>query len=762
MSSQSAFRRLLAKWSPDPEHPIKGASLPEHLESAAAVATGIVDETGAAALSTLGLSSDLWLVPLRRALQRAAWVHDLGKANTQFQLMIRSQNAHPQALRHEAISAWLLVSNSGVGDWLLNGIADVERYAVTAAVLGHHLKVPGMDAIAPRPGSGSVRLPVYGAHPDFTASTQAAGRRFGLPEPPRFPDMEIDLLAPDPQLRRAIADIAYWLDDQDHDTKLFVAMVKALLIGADVASSAVVRNDGSAEQWGREALGRTCTSEGLDRVVDQRLAGGLLRPFQQEMARSVGRVTFVRAGCGSGKTLGAYAWAARNAQGRKLFFCYPTTGTATEGFADYTLGIEGLEAELVHSRVEADLESILGSGTDESDALNDQEPALARTERARRWGLQTWDAQVTVATVDTVLGLIQNMRRGLFSSPAILSGAFVFDEIHQYDDQLYGSLLTFIKAVRGAPIVLMTASLQPHRVKQLDDAMADSEASMTVVLGPPDLEAIPRYVLSWTAAEPVVDVVRNAVDSGKRVLWVVNTVNRCRETARMISEQVSIPVLPYHSRYRYADRAERHRAVVDAFRGTSGAPVVAVTTQVCEVSLDLSADLMITELAPVPSLIQRLGRLNRRVTPNAPNTPCPALILQPAWHLPYTQAELALAQRWVDDLAGVPRSQADLARAFEALYADQPAPSAVDSAWLSGGAFSAPGQLREPGTTIPILRAEDMVEGMQSAEVTRNEIPMPLGPVAGEIMSWRRQGITYVSPHGRVDYEPRFGASWAS
>ena len=37
-----------------------------------------------------------------------------------------------------------------------------------------------------------------------------------------------------------------------------------------------------------------------------------------------------------------------------------------------------------------------------------------------------------------------------------------------------------------------------------------------------------------------------------------------------------------------------------------------VATQVVEVSLDISFDLMITEAAPLDSLIQRFGRVNRR------------------------------------------------------------------------------------------------------------------------------------------------------
>ena len=57
--------------------------------------------------------------------------------------------------------------------------------------------------------------------------------------------------------------------------------------------------------------------------------------FQTKIAATKSRLTIVRAGCGSGKTLVAYQWAAERCAGRRLYVCDPTTGTATEGYRDY-------------------------------------------------------------------------------------------------------------------------------------------------------------------------------------------------------------------------------------------------------------------------------------------------------------------------------------------------------------------------------------------------------------------------------------------
>src|SRR5207245_9787914 len=98
--------------------------------------------------------------------------------------------------------------------------------------------------------------------------------------------------------------------------------------------------------------------------------------------------------------------------------------------------------------------------------------------------------------------------------------------------------------------------------------------------------------------------------------WVVNTVPRCQEAARELARDGSLAnaILCYHSRFRLSDRKKRHQSVIAAFRRSDERerrPFVVVTTQVCEMSLDLDADVLISEVAPVPALIQRMGRCCR-------------------------------------------------------------------------------------------------------------------------------------------------------
>jgi CRISPR-associated endonuclease/helicase Cas3 len=294
--------------------------------------------------------------------------------------------------------------------------------------------------------------------------------------------------------------------------------------------------------------------------------------------------------------------------------------------------------------------------------------------------LAAWDVPLVVCTADTVLGLVQNNKAGLFAFPAIGNGAFVFDEVHAYDDRMFGALLRFMDAFRGAPLLLMSASLQAHRLDGVRRLCAESGQVFATVEGPGDLEQIPRYRIVRATLEAAWTEVDHALASGKRLLWVVNTVDRAVELYRQVRERGGWPVVVYHSRFRYGDRVHKHKAVVDAFRGNRG-PFLAITTQVCEVSLDLSADLLLTDLAPVPAIIQRLGQLNRFVSPGAPGSPRPALVLNPPHPAPYKQSDLDLAGQWLNQLGPGPLSQADLALAWSALTAADQC-EAGGSAWL--------------------------------------------------------------------------------
>lgn len=710
--------------------------------------------TGAEILSACGLDVGRWSAPFSEAVLLGALLHDIGKANSQFQAMVHLATRRQQALYHESVGLWVVASCPALNDWVFDGVEADVRWAVLRAIAGHHLRFDPGSSFEPI-SSGSSNLTVFLGHPDFTSALEHIRARRGLEvRPPQLSDISISLESFQPDaVRTLLLNGDRWWSAAENDVRRFAAAVAATVVAADVCGSARWRS-GEADTWAAETLERRVDERRFIAAADKRLGSRPIRPFQAEVAASRSRLTLVTAGCGSGKTDAAYRWAGNRLAGRRLYFCYPTTNTAFEGFNDYVFEEFEHDAALLTSRAAVDIE-LLSNG--DSDGMQAYETI---TQKA----LEAWGVECTVCTADTVLGLIQNHRFGLFTFPALCRAGYVFDEIHLYDDRLFGSLLAFLEILRGVPVLLMTATLQPGRLAAIRALAASLGEAVTEVGGPAELEELPRYLLDSTDRVTAKLAVSDCIAGGGHALWVTNTVDGARKTVGELAS-MGLAVEPYHSRYRYGDRLERHRAVAKLLRPGSP-PGVAVTTQVCEVSLDVSADLLVTEVAPIPSVIQRLGRLNRRARPESGEGPKPALVLEPLSVRPYEKSSLDLTRRWLEKTAGRPTSQADLAAGFRELLSNERQASRTRSSWADEGWAVQQSALREEGQTATFIRAKDVSSAVSALgrpitkEVIRNSIPMLVEPVRKEIGSWRRLGPALVIPEGRMQYDSRLGATW--
>lgn len=747
---------LLAKSTRHVDAPEPWCTLQGHTKRTLDAADAILEQSAKPALAMFGLSVQPWLELCLAAVRIGAFGHDLGKANDQFQRMVRGDREVRQGHRHELLSYWLFAEPGPLHQWALGSVPPSVADACLCAVVGHHLKFEDGAAFAFAPNGTGTSLTFLGSHPDFARLLESGASRLDMASPPTLEESSFG--AHDADLEglclASVQRLRARLTEAPRDYRVFVALVRSMVIAADVTASMLARRgDVDPGSWVSETLRATASSQDLESVVARRLAGHVVRPFQLAVSSSTAPVTLVRAGCGTGKTAGAYLWAARQGAGRKIFVCYPTTGTATEGFADYVRDGD-LGASLIHSRAQVDLDLL----------VNGPEPPV---EAARQWAdtssaVTMWGSAVAVVTADTVLGLLQNYRTPLFAFPALANAAFIFDEIHQYDIRMFATLCRFIEEAREAPSLLMTASLPTDRRQQLERAVQTRGRQLAVIDGPPELERGARYDIEMADGPSAVSRALALLADGGKVLWVCNTVDAAVAQARKMTGARTLPLV-YHSRFRYEDRAARHRQAVDAFKRQGAA--LAVTTQVCEVSLDLSADLLVSHLAPVPAMIQRLGRLNRRYDPANPTTRT-ALFVEPPGPHPYTGAELDLGRRWLSVVARPGRSQADLTGAFEALETPSTSGSPLTLAWIDRPPFAWQAPLREGAPSIQVLLPADAPSCRRGnqvllEEVTRRSIPMPLlRHVDREFPAWPRLAMAFIAPEGRVRYSPEFGASW--
>ena len=452
-------------------------------------------------------------------------------------------------------------------------------------------------------------------------------------------------------------------------------------------------------------------------------------------------MTLARAGCGTGKTLGAYNWAKRYAVDRKLFFCYPTTGTSTEGFIDYVH--DRVDSVLLHSRSDVDLAHLMSTG-DEDDTATKLE------------SFKTWGTKVSVCTVDTVLGLLQCNRRPMYCFPAIAQAAFVFDEVHCYDNRLFGGLLRFLEVVK-APVLLMSASFLPWQLEAIQKAVGES---MEIIEGAKEIELLPRYrfCLSDTPDwERVTQELEKtyALPNGEhicgKVLWVCNQVSTAIAVYKE-AKQRGLNAVLYHSRYRYQDRVDHHRTVIAAFKENK--QVIAIATQVAEMSLDLSASLLVSQIANPSGLIQRLGRLNRRYIGRSLDA---IFYPDPKVRFPYSQEELdsgrAMLETFTDEV-----SQAALAEWLER-SPQQGKPDKETVLFNEIKKWQAyPAPCREAGHTVTALLEQDkqIVDKLPAKVLPKYTIPLLS---TKKVQKWERHRKGYpIAPSREWAYSTELGA----
>lgn len=179
-----------------------------------------------------------------------------------------------------------------------------------------------------------------------------------------------------------------------------------------------------------------------------------------------------------------------------------------------------------------------------------------------------------------------------------------------------------IPGIPASRMVLLGATIQPGRggadesmtrfKLETEDLNDTTTAELLARPRPLILKAGPTADASVAAA--IVGEFRrqHGLGTDRRIAVVVNTVAMAQAVFQRISATGCDPVL-MTSRLRGLERQEAARTA------TSGHPgLVVVGTQSLEVGLDLTFDALITEACPYPSLVQRLGRLNRDGSAKAP------------------------------------------------------------------------------------------------------------------------------------------------
>ena len=174
----------------DPAHPPTATTYTGHTVAVVTAALVLLTHRGAAALKAAGLPPDL-LDRLRRIVLLAALIHDLGKASSHFQALVRKQGTG-QLVRHEAVSAWL-AWREPLRTWLAGGLTKPEDISIAiAAAAGHHRKF-SINAVDTTHGLGESML-VHAGHQDVAGLLRYAAKILEREAPPEL--IDCDLVVP--------------------------------------------------------------------------------------------------------------------------------------------------------------------------------------------------------------------------------------------------------------------------------------------------------------------------------------------------------------------------------------------------------------------------------------------------------------------------------------------------------------------------------------------------------------------------------------
>ncbi len=528
-----------------------------------------VTALGAEIADRLGLPQ-----PLRTKALLACALHDIGKATVDFQEYIqgRKRKAYPHAL---ASLPFVLLAESLLAQhygW------ERHRLEATAAVLTHHSPLgpelyKGYEAVAYHPELEQALcevwklLQMHGVH--------------GLPSGEVFWEAVQSLLRNSPA---GLLDASFAIGDANRTLRGILqslppqefAQVKAVLHLADWLASAKIQQ--------ATVLFLRDGSSAIEAHV--RTLGASLRQFQQQVQKASPDVLWLRAPTGTGKTEALLLWAGNT---ERLLYLLPTQAT-TNAMWRRLRKVYGEDAvALAHGRALYMLRRELRRESDE-DPLDE-----------RLFG-SVFARPVTVATLDQYLLAHLHGRHWEERRTLARRATVVLDEIHAYEPYTLGLLLEALEREPPARLAVASATLPEPLLNLFPRGM--------LIEAEPELWQRTRHRIELREGSLLEEGPEEALRcarEGKRVLVIANTIRDAQALYQKLAETGWQKLALLHARFILRDRMEKEEQVSQAEPG-----MIFVATQVVEVSLDISYDVLITEIAPVDALVQRMGRVNRQ------------------------------------------------------------------------------------------------------------------------------------------------------
>ena len=347
-------------------------------------------------------------------------------------------------------------------------------------------------------------------------------------------------------------------------------------------------------------------------------ASAELYPLAKLSSSSPKPHTLVVAPTGSGKT----DFLLRRCKQRRVFYLLPFQASINAMFLRLDRALNGEGNTRLPDEEKTDIRRVHASAQIEIDDAIEEETILQRHP----------GAALKVMTPHQIASLIFGLAGYEAVALDVAGQDVIMDEIHVYSEQTQAMVLELIKALvrLECRLHIGSATIPSALAHEIRFLLGGEDKVCEVRLVERQLASYNRHVVRKVSDEDTSrDYIQRSLADGNRLLYISNRVADAQERFRWVQSTFpDIPCLLVHSRYRRGDRA-RIEGDIEKFDRSNG-PCIVCSTQVIEVSLDISFDTLVTDCAPLDSLIQRFGRVNRRRKVAAEHRLCSVAVIAPA------------------------------------------------------------------------------------------------------------------------------------
>ena len=369
-------------------------------------------------------------------------------------------------------------------------------------------------------------------------------------------------------------------------------LIKGLLNKFDYTVSAGYENAESAIDLHEKKLVKN---------IEKFLNGKELRPAQKFMKMNRDKNLIVIAPTGSGKTEALLLWM----NGEKSFYTLPLKVSSNAIYLRIKENYEYKDVALLHSDAMAVYLR----------EYNGNEDIGEKYERSKMLS-----QPLTVCTVDQLFRFVYRALGTEIFAATLKYSKLVLDEIQAYEPRVIATIIYGLKMIQemGGKFAIITATFPPvlkYFMEQYGLVEGKQYIFKDFTGKEYQVEKYPRHKVEIRHSEMNLDEIRLR-GKNRKVLVICNTVSKAQKLYKKLEGE---NVWLLHSKYIRRDRAFLERKIMGF--SESGESGIWITTQIVEASLDIDFDILYTEMCTADSLLQRMGRCNRkgRYCPNEAN-----------------------------------------------------------------------------------------------------------------------------------------------